>query len=153
MPGLVGFFALTFSLAHVLIDYAVGVFGQGPSMSATQAALVLSLGALYAAWGRVAAAAAAGARWAWYAIALLAGVWAGALNGVVGFAACPPPCAGATPWQDLAHGGSLFFGAVAAWDAVRVARARSGPVARLPLLVTGVLIAVVVALEGIVAAP
>ncbi|MGH2500248.1 MAG: hypothetical protein ACRDF0_09195, partial [Candidatus Limnocylindria bacterium] len=117
--------ALAFSLSHVIIDFAIGLYGSGATLTMLQAANIAAYAAVYGYWGW-AFGAAREARWAVVVIALLAGVWAAFGQGVVGFAACPPPCRAATGFQDAAHLGSLVFGTWAASATVRALRRGSG---------------------------
>ena len=101
------------ALAHVLIDAHIGLWGEtSDDMSALQAANAAVLGALYAWWMVIIGLAVQGYRAALRSALVLAVVFVGLLNGLFAFIAAPPPSA-AFPYQDLAHGGSLVFGAVA----------------------------------------
>lgn len=112
--------ALGFSLAHVLVDWHIGLFGAStPDLSGTQAALVGLVCALYA-WWAVALAAAQGTRSGLLALAVLSGGWSVLGNGLPLFL-CLPPCDDAFPYQDLAHAGNLLFGAWAAYESWRAA--------------------------------
>jgi len=111
--------ALGASLAHVLVDFQVGLYGTGATVNALQAANIVDYDAVYVLWAW-ALGAAAGSRGAVAALVVLAGAWSAFAQGVVGFVACPPPCGGATGMQDAAHFLSLVLGA---WASIGTARA------------------------------
>jgi hypothetical protein len=140
--------ALASSLLHVLIDVWIDLFGRGPGMTPGQAALLTAFAVLYGWWISPIAAATAGVRGAMLALAVLSGVWAALGNGAIALGACFVPCAGAAPFQDIAHVASLVFGAWAAWSAYRAYRAMPGPTQWAPTVTAIVLIVVVFALEA-----
>jgi hypothetical protein len=140
--------ALAASLLHVLIDVWIGLFGRGGPMPLGQGALLVAFAVLYGWWASPLAAATAGVRGAMLALGVLSGVWAGLGNGAVGLGACFVPCAGAAPFQDVAHLASLVFGAWAAWAALRAYRAMAGPTQWAPTVTAVVLIFIVFALEA-----
>jgi hypothetical protein len=113
------------SLLHVLVDYQVGLFGTGGTITALQAANIADYAAIYAMWSW-ALGAAGGSRGAVAALVVFAGIFGAFAQGIVGFAACPPPCGGATGLQDAAHLLSLVFGAWAAAGTVRALRESAG---------------------------
>jgi hypothetical protein len=147
-----GALALAFSLSHVLIDFQVGLFGpSSEQMQAGQALLILLVSLLYAWWGvSFAWAGLPGARAAGLAGLLVpAFLWSFVANGLVGVAACPPPCSGAWPYQDIAHFGNVIFGGLASAATWRAVRLNSGP-ARWPAALTGVgLTVAILALQGV----
>ena len=114
--------ALSFSLCHTLVDWHIGLFGEtSQTLSPHQAALAWVTAALYGWWGWSLASAAAGQRSYLASVVVLTVGWALAGNGLV-IVACPPPCPGGLPHQDIVRVGSLVLGAVggfAAWIAVR----------------------------------
>src|SRR5215217_621044 len=59
---------------------------------------------------------------------------------------CPPPCASAFPYQDLAHVGNLLFGTWAASACWRAARTSEQPPGRTAWMLPGVALVAVVAL-------
>jgi hypothetical protein len=109
------------SLTHVLVDFQVGLFGAGAAMTALQAANILDYAAVYALWAW-AIGAAGGNRGAVAALVIFAGIWSAFAQGIVGLAACPPPCGGTLGLQDAAHLLSLVFGGWAAFATARVSR-------------------------------
>jgi len=139
--------AIAASLFHVLIDVWIGLFGAsggvvvagGPTLTAAQALTLLAFAVLYGWWNSPIAAATAGVRGAMLALAVLAFVWVFLGNGVAGFIACFPPCAGAAPWQDAAHLASVVFGGWAAWAAWSAYRAMRGPTQVAPAATAAVL--------------
>lgn len=99
-------------LAHVLIDQHIGLFGPtSEAMSLLQAANVAGHGLLFAWWMLLVAWARAPARpGATMALTAMVAVEALGLNGLVALAACPPPCAGAFPYQDIVHVATVVVG-------------------------------------------
>lgn len=144
--------SLGFSLFHVLVDWHIGLFGATSQvLSAPQAALAWVTAALYGWWGWSLANAAAGRRSFLASVLVLTAGWAFAGNGLV-IAACPPPCPGGFPHQDIAHVGSLVLGAVGGYATWRGLREQPGRIAWPPPVVAlGFLIAAF-ALEGIISA-
>jgi hypothetical protein len=121
--------ALSVSLVHFMADWHIGLFGPTSQVfSGPQAALLWVIGALYGWWAWSLARAAVGQR-SYLASGLVLTVgWAVAGNGLV-IVACLPPCPGGFPHQDIAHLGSLLFGAaagIAAWLALREQRGTFG---------------------------
>ena len=47
-------------------------------------------------------------------------------NGFIAVGACPPPCEGAFPYQDITHFANIIVGGVAAFTVLRVLRASPG---------------------------
>jgi hypothetical protein len=139
--------ALGASLAHVIIDFQIGLFGSGPAISAAGAANIVDYAAIYALWGW-ALGAAAGSRGAVAALVVMAGLWAAFAQGLVGFAVCPPPCGRATGLQDAAHFLSLAFGSWAAVVTLRALRESGGRLGWWPTIFALVLIGASLALQG-----
>lgn len=139
--------ALGASLMHVLVDFQVGLFGRGDVIPVLQAANITSYTAIYALWGW-ALGAAGGSRGPVAALVVLAGVWGALGQGVAGFAACPPPCGGATGLQDAAHLLSAVFGTRAAWLTIRAFTESAGHVSWWPSVFAFALIAAAFALQG-----
>ena len=127
--------ALASSLVHVLIDARIGLFGAGASMTFMQFLAFLVTAALYGWWLAPLAVGIWGTRAAILSLALISGIWTALANGVVGIAACPIPCAGAAPYQDVAHVASAVIGSAAAWYAWRVYRRTAGPITPVRTLV------------------
>lgn len=113
--------ALAATVAHILIDYHIGLYGEtSETMSALQAASAVRQAVLIG-WWLVLAASAVHDSGALRALFWLVVVEAALLNGAVAFIVAPPPSAG-FPYQDLAHGAALVFGVIAA---VRISRRRA----------------------------
>lgn len=103
--------AVTASLAHVLLDFAIGLYGTS-LVSALQVANIVVYALVYGAWSWTLASTGAAALTAQFVLALL---WTLFAQGIAGFAACPPPCGGALGFQDLTHLASVLAGAWAAY--------------------------------------
>src|SRR5687767_3209238 len=110
--------ALVFSFVHYVQDWHIGLFGATSNdVSMAQAALVIVSALIYGCWAVSLVVAALGNKCGLLSVVIINIGWAFAGNGLV-IAACPPPCQGAFPFQDIAHVGSLVFGiwgAYAAW--------------------------------------
>jgi hypothetical protein len=139
--------ALGASLVHVLVDFAVGLFGTGRAITALQAANILDYAAVYMLWAW-ALGAASGSRGAVAALVVFAAVWSAFAQGAVGFAACPPPCGGTTGLQDAAHFLSLVLGAWAGFATARAFGEGAGQVSPWPTVFAVTLIAGSFALQG-----
>lgn len=119
--------ALAASLAHVLIDAHIGLFGlTSPIMSGLQAANILLICLVVGWWSLSLAAAHGGSRSALASALTLAIGWALLGNGAV-FVLAPPPSDG-FPYQDIAHFSSLIFGGWAAYTTWRDLKRRAGTV-------------------------
>ncbi len=116
--------AILFSYAHAIQDWFVGLFGTDRAVMTPSAAILLGLeGLLYAAWA-VALALRADRAWMATAFVLTFG-WALGANGL-SILFCLPPCRALPPYADIAHLGSLIFGAWASVVAWRELRHRGG---------------------------
>ncbi len=122
--------ALAMSLAHVLIDYHIGLYGSASStaMSSLQAANIFLTCLVYACWVASLGLAMGGYRSGLLATLLITVGWAFLWNGAIGLIVCPPPCRGAFPYQDIAHMGSLVFGALAAYTTWQKISDTTGPI-------------------------
>lgn len=128
--------ALAASLAHVLIDYHVGLYGRASStaMSSLQATNVLLTCLVYACWIASLGLATSGYRSGLLASLVLTVGWATLWNGLVGLIVCPPPCRNAFPYQDIAHMSSLIFGGLAAYTTWQKIGDTTGPVDPVPTI-------------------
>jgi hypothetical protein len=122
--------ALAASLAHVLIDYHVGLYGSASStaMSFLQATNILLTSLVYACWIASLGLATSGYRSGLLATLVLTVGWAVVWNGLVGLIVCPPPCRNAFPYQDIAHMSSLIFGALAVYTTWQKIGDTTGPI-------------------------
>lgn len=142
--------ALSISLAHVLIDFHIGLFGEtSKNMSMLEALNVATTAGIYGFW----AWAIAGARNkevpAISTALVFALVQSALINGLVAFFAAPPPSS-AYPFQDLTHLGSLAAGSMAGlglWS-LRSKSSRAG--SRLPFISAFVIIGLSLATSGLV---
>ena len=139
--------ALTASLAHVLIDQFIGLFGSGQSMSPTQAMYVIAVAALYGYWAALFAGAARSDGGMATALIILTVTWAALLNGAAALASCPPPCAGAAPYQDLTHALSFALGVLAAYVLWRSFRGSLGAFLSTPSVTVSALLLVTLATQ------
>ncbi len=108
--------ALGVSLTDVFVDWHIGLFGA-PSMemSALHATLVLLVSVVPAWWALALALASHGQKPALVSVLVLDLGYALLANGVAVLAACPPPCAGAFPYQDISHIANVIVGAWAGY--------------------------------------
>ncbi len=119
--------ALAFSQVHTLIDWHIGLYGPSSSfMSLDQAVLVASFGALLIGWAFSFGSAGRREKAGLVSLFIFAFGWSFLANGVVAFGACPPPCANAFPYQDMAHLGNIVFGGMAAYSTRRAVAETSG---------------------------
>lgn len=119
--------ALLASLAHVLIDYTMGLYGKiSVVMSPLQATTILLICLVYAYWMLMVGWASGGEKSALLSLLMLTLIWSLLANGIAGMAACPPLCSGAFPYQDIAHLASLIFGGLAAYTTWRKLRRTEG---------------------------
>ncbi len=146
--------ALGVSLTHVLIDWHIGLFGASSMhMSALQAGLVLLFGLVAAWWALALALASQGKKSALVSLLVLDIGFALLANGVAVLAACPPPCAGAFPYQDISHIANLLVGAWAAYATWRAVRASAEPIRWLAPTATIALLVIVFAVQVVSAVP
>ena len=120
--------ALTASLAHVFIDYHIGLFGaSSPIMTPLQAANILCTCLVIAWWALSLALASTTTQESLFSALTLSIGWALLANGAAVIVAAPPPSA-AFPYQDIAHFSSLILGGLAAyttWNKIRMSRLSS----------------------------
>jgi hypothetical protein len=101
--------AIGFSLSHLILDWHLDLFGPATTYLSTAQALILVIGsAVYALWAYALALANRGSRRAMIATIGLCAL--GGLGNGLSIIACLPPCAGAFPFGDISHIGSLVFG-------------------------------------------
>lgn len=121
--------ALAASLSHVLIDSAIGLYGNSSAMmSPLQAANILLICLLYAYWMLLIAWMESARKSVLISLFLLTGLWSFLANGAAGLGACPPLCRSAFPYQDIAHISSLIFGGLAAYTTWRIIKTTAGPI-------------------------
>ena len=134
--------ALAASLAHVLIDFHIGLYGNSSNaMSVWEASAVGSTALAYGAWAWVLARAKDNDRTGLASVFAFAAIWSFLGNGLVAVFVAPPPSA-AFPYQDLAHFSNIIFGGLASYSLWRAMRAAPEPVQwRFPLAsVAGILL-------------
>ena len=131
LPGWLwtGGLAFVVSLIHLLIDFQIGLFGPlSEQVSLAQAALIGLVSLLYGWWGVSFSfvGAAPTRKFGLASLFTLAFLWSFLANGLAGLIACPIPCPGAAPYQDITHVGSIIFGMSASYTAWRGLRAEAG---------------------------
>lgn len=143
--------ALAASLAHVFIDFHIGLYGASSSeMSPLQAATILLTCLMYAWWTASLAVAYAGSRSGLASVVAITLGWAFLYNGVLAFAAAPPP-SDAFPYQDIAHLNSFIFGGLGAYSTWRVVRLSENQI-NWRLTIIGVLVMIfALAVQGVLA--
>lgn len=145
--------AIAFSLAHLIMDWHIGLFGPStPQISPLQATLVWLICLAYGWWGLALGLASQGHRPGLTSLIVLSAGWSFAGNGLP-ILACPPPCAGAFPHQDIAHLGSLLFGGWAAYASWRALRAAPGARSLVIPVATVLLLGALFTLEALLATP
>jgi hypothetical protein len=126
--------AMGFSLAHMFLDFGLGVIlGPPDAITAEQMPtlfiiLVITAG-VYGLWASALVVAVQGNRWAMAATLPLCAL--GAVGNGLTVLYCLPPCGAIAPIGDLAHIGSLVFGVWALYEsgrALRQPRVRISPV-------------------------
>ena len=114
--------ALLASLAHVLIDSHIGLYGETSSqMSLLQAANVFLTSLIYGWWVYAVGVASTGNKSALVSTLVIVVVWVLLANGVAALAVSPPPSS-AFPYQDIAHFSCIVLGvgaSAAIWRARR----------------------------------
>lgn len=141
--------AVAISLLGYLLIVRGGGFGSGQQVDLGAAGALLSIAAVYAWWLSPIAAATAGVRGAFLALAILDVLWVMLGQGVAGLVFCAfPVCPDLAPWGDVVRYGSLVIGAAAAWAAWRAYRATAGPAQWSPAITAVVLVIVAFALQG-----
>jgi hypothetical protein len=98
---------------HILIDFGVGLFSLHGRLSAPEAATLILISLLHVWWVISITAGAQGNGGGIASAAVLGFGWTLMTNGYP-IVYCPPTCSEAAPLSDVAHVGSLLFGAVAA---------------------------------------
>jgi hypothetical protein len=151
--------ALGFALAHVFIDFHIGLFGEtSHHMSPLQAGNILMLVLINAWWILCLSAAVNKKAEKSNRMADLTGVfvivlvWAFLFNGLVAVVAAPPPSA-AFPYQDISHFGSLIFGGLAAWTTWSEMKLREEAVNHKAILAAGLIILVFMVVNGALTIP
>lgn len=135
--------ALAASLAHVLTDYHIGLYGtSSATMQPLQAGNVLATCLVYAWWAVVLGMAYGDSRSGLISALVIAIGWAMVWNGAVGWAVSPPPSS-AFPYQDIAHIANILLGGVATYCIWQKAQINSPAIHWLmPSLTLGLLIIV-----------
>lgn len=118
--------AMGFSLNHVLLDFFIGLFGPPQEVTASAGVLIILVALIYASWALALARAVGGRPNALPSLMVYAVLWAFVGNGG-SIALCPPPCAGAVPFGEIAHVGSLVLGALAAYSTWKPMTASTRP--------------------------
>ena len=120
--------AIGLSLNHILLDLSIVLFGPTAEVGALAGVLTIVVALIYVVWAMSLARAAQGRADALPSLLVYAAVWAMLGNGGT-IVFCPPPCAGAVPFGEIAHVGSLVFGGLAAYVTVKAIRATTQKIA------------------------
>ncbi len=141
--------ALLASLAHVLIDSHIGLFGETSSqMSLLHAANVL-LTSLFYGWAIFAVGLSSmGDKSALVSTLVIVVMWVLLANGVAAVAVAPPPSS-AFPYQDIAHFSCIVLGVGASAAIWRARRWMGGEVSWSMPVATGILLLLVFVVQSI----
>jgi hypothetical protein len=132
--------ALLASLAHVLIDSHIGLYGETSSqMSLLQAANVLLTSLIYGWWVYAVGVTSAGNKSALVSTLVIVVVWVLLVNGVAALAVAPPPSS-AFPYQDIAHVSCIVLGVGASVAIWRARRSMAGEVSWSIPVTTGIIL-------------
>jgi hypothetical protein len=143
--------ALAFTLAHVMVDLHIGLFGESSnSMAPLQAANLFLTGLVVAWWSATLALAVGGSSVGFSGAFVMAIGWAFLNHGAVPIAVAPPPSA-AFPYQDISHFGSLIFGGWAAYAVWREMRTLRIPFERRSVIFASGVILITAVVGGVVA--
>jgi len=128
------------SLAHVLIDSHIGLYGETSlQMSLLQAANVLLTSLFYGWWIYAVGVASAGNKSALVSTLVIVVAWVLLANGVAALAVAPPPSS-AFPYQDIAHVSCIVFGVGASAAIWRARRSIAGEVSWTMPVTTGIIL-------------
>jgi hypothetical protein len=123
--------ALALVVAHQFIDFHIGLTGPSSlEMSGLQALNILFLSLIFGWWALMFVLAGRGYRTGIVGLLVMSLLVSFLGNGVVALGACPPPCAGAFPYQDMTHIGNVIIGGAAALTVYRVMKATPGRASR-----------------------
>jgi hypothetical protein len=118
--------AIVASLAHVLIDFHIGLFGATSKlMSVPEAASVFATALAYGGWGYALATANAQDKSRLASLFAYVVFWSFLANGVIAVLIVPPPSA-AFPYQDIAHVSNVIFGGLGAYATWKALEASPG---------------------------
>ncbi len=132
--------AMAASLAHVLIDYHIGLYGRSSAvMQPWQAGNLLCTSLVYAWWalilGMVYGMSTSGSASA----LMMAGGWGLLWNGAIGLVVSPP--SRAFPYQDITHIANILLGGLASYFIWQNVRAYQDPIDWLmPSIALGVVV-------------
>lgn len=141
--------ALLASLAHVLIDFHIGLYGEASSrVSSLQAANLFLTSLVYGWWIYAVAVAGSGNGPALVSALVVAALWAFLWNGLIGLMVSPPPSS-AFPYQDIAHVSSIVFGADASAAIWRASRSIETEVSWTMPVVAGVIVLLALVVQSV----
>ncbi|MDJ0755079.1 MAG: hypothetical protein QNJ45_16275 [Ardenticatenaceae bacterium] len=107
--------ALTLSLAHVIIDFHIGLYGEtSPEMTFLQASNLFVTSLVYGWWVVIIVLGFQGNKSAILSALIMIIAWAVLWNGLIGIFVAPPPSA-AYPYQDIAHFGTVILGGIGSY--------------------------------------
>lgn len=140
--------AMSIATLHILLDFGVGVFPMTGRLSPAVAAMVVLIALIHLWWGVSLISGSHGNGSGVASVAILGLLWTFLANGLA-IQYCPPPCPEAAPLTDIAHVGSLVFGAVAPAAAIwTLWHHRLRPGLALPLGALVLVVATIVALAN-----
>jgi hypothetical protein len=143
--------ALAATLAHLLIDVHIGLFGaSAPEIGPLQMVNIGIIAAVFAYWAYAMAYALAGSASALAAVVVFSAFWAAFANGAVALVVAPPPSLG-FPYQDITHGLSLVFGTLATVLAWRELKARGSDLNYALPAIAAALVIANLAVQGLLA--
>jgi hypothetical protein len=123
--------ALTLVVAHQLIDFHIGLTGPSSlEMSGLQALNILLGSMIFGWWAVMFVLAGRGSRIGLLGLLVMSLLVSFLGNGIVALGACPPPCEGAFPYQDMAHIGNVIIGGAAAYTVYQVMKVTPGRTSR-----------------------
>jgi hypothetical protein len=144
--------AIAFSFTHAILDWIIGLFGTDRAYLSPAPAAFLGLeGLLYAGWAVALTLALAGER-TWMAVVFVFTFGWAVLGNGASIVFCLPPCPVLSPYGDIAHLGSLVFGAWASVVAWRQVRLPGNAISRGPVVVAILLLVVLYVLSSVLAA-
>jgi hypothetical protein len=144
----VGLATMFFSVLHIIIDFGVGLFDLGGTLSVSEAATLLGVALIQLWWAISFMAGARGNGSGVASAGILGAGWSALTNGFP-IVYCPPVCEEARPLSDVAHVGSIAFGILLALVAIwSLWRARVRPGWFMPAVAAALVLGTIVSLAN-----